>query len=254
MGSSNSTTRSQSLDLPAEREAITDKSDQSIRRSDTVFPRGVLNVQIFKARNIQGKELKGLGKADPYVVVKLGSAGNRDPQRSETHHQGGSSPIWHHEFAFPLRNGGTMAHNTLDLKIFNENANTHCCRQGDTCLGSLRIENLAEYILSHKNFITEPQWYPVLYKKPRSDEDPEGESKGEILIKFYFLEVNEDVFAKGYHTSVHSKVINGGEVGKDDDDRSYSRANGKVEALGTVFDVLGSAAQIGATFIPILLL
>ncbi|KAL3680681.1 hypothetical protein R1sor_023637 [Riccia sorocarpa] len=259
MASSPSISRTQSLDVSPESDSLTDKIEPSARKTSKVFGRGVLNVQIFKARNIKGEEAKGIGKADPYVKVKHGDHGNRVTQRSEAHSQGGSHPVWNYEFVFPLRNGGTMAHNILDIKVFNENATTQCCRGGDTCIGSLRIEKLAEYITSKDNNITEPEWYPVIYKKLNSEKDPEEEVKGEILIKFYFREVDEEIFANGYDTAPTCNVIANDQVGVDEDmDAKHSRAAGKVDAgsklegLNSFVGVLSSAADLGANFVPLI--
>ncbi|KAL3680680.1 hypothetical protein R1sor_023636 [Riccia sorocarpa] len=221
-------------------------SKTASNKNDKVFGRGVFHVQIFKARDIKGDEIVGLGKADPYAVVKLGSQGNRHALKTATHQDGGASPIWNYEFAYPLRNGGTLAHNSLDIKIYNENGAIGCFNRSNNCIGSLRIENLGEYILSHENNITEPQWFPLLYKAAGSDQ---GEEKGEILVKFYFQEVDEGVFAKGFHTVPSCGLIPGHEVGVEDDDATYSRATGNLEGSSifsweNAMTVLDSASQL----------
>ncbi|KAL3680685.1 hypothetical protein R1sor_023641 [Riccia sorocarpa] len=230
--------------------------DYAARKKDKLFGRGVLHIQVFKARNIKGDEFVGLGKADPYVVVKLGSVGNRKPLKSETHQDGASNPVWNYEFKFPLQNGGTPAHNILDIKVYNENADTKCCRT-DNCIGSLRMENLAEWVMSHEHNITEPQWYPLVYKYSRGGQD-QAEGKGEILVKFYFQEVDEGVFAKGFHTVPSCCLIPGRTaVGVDDDDHEYTTAGGKIQRSNTLFAVAGAALGVldtASVFVPLLIL
>ncbi|KAL3680684.1 hypothetical protein R1sor_023640 [Riccia sorocarpa] len=228
-------------------------TDYAASRNDKLFGRGVLHVQIFKARNIKGDEIAGMGKADPYVVVKLGSKGNRSPLKSEAHQDGGSSPVWNYQFLFPLQNGGTAAHNILVVQVYNENADTRYCR-ADNCLGSLRMENLAEWVMSHEDNITEPQWYPIIYENGKKG----AEQKGEILVKFYFQEVDEGVFASGFHTVPSCSLIPGRTaVGVDDDDLEYSSAGGKLERANTLTAVAGAAMGVldsASVFVPLLVL
>ncbi|KAL2621221.1 hypothetical protein R1flu_001426 [Riccia fluitans] len=104
------------------------------------------------------------GMFNPYLVVKHGNEGKKASLMSEIHSGGGPNPVWNHEFSFPLPNGGTMDHNSLEINIYNRHEHTGFF-SGDNCLGFLRVRGLAEWILKHDNSITKPQWYPVFYTK-----------------------------------------------------------------------------------------
>ncbi|KAL2621652.1 hypothetical protein R1flu_001857 [Riccia fluitans] len=125
---------------------------------EKVFGHGVLHVEIFKARGIKGDEIKGMGRADPYLKVKHGNAAKRETLTSLAHQDGGSNPVWNFEFCFPIRNGGTKAHNILEIEIYNENKRTSFFR-ADNSLGHLRLGGLAELITKHEDCTQSPRVY-----------------------------------------------------------------------------------------------
>ncbi|BBN02656.1 hypothetical protein MPTK1_2g17010 [Marchantia polymorpha subsp. ruderalis] len=150
------------------------------------FPRGVLYVKMFCARNIRGDEYHGMGKADPYVKVSYGIRGMQASLYSETHEDAGSEPIWNHKFAFPILHPEGKGVHLLELQIYNRNGIT----RKDNTLGFLTLGNLALYVTCKPHFITEERWFPVYDKKHRQ--------RGEILMSFYFQAQGDHKFADGW--------------------------------------------------------
>ncbi|KAL2621639.1 hypothetical protein R1flu_001844 [Riccia fluitans] len=103
-----------------------------------------------------------------------------------------------------VNSGGTRDHNILEIEIYNENKSTSFFR-ADNSLGHLRLGGLAELITKHEHCITEPAWYPVFHQS--SEGETEEEKQGEILVKFYFQNVEPQVFALGYHNHLSCERI-----------------------------------------------
>ncbi|KAL3679484.1 hypothetical protein R1sor_022440 [Riccia sorocarpa] len=181
-----------------------------------IFERGLLYVDIYEARGIEGYEFKGIGKSDPYLVVSHGLTKSNRVTLTNTAHEG-KCKCHFRIFKFPLRNGGVNEHNVLEIEIYNKNI--HVFRK-DNQLGHLRIGNLAgwvtrpEHRITEGHYITQPAWYPVFNKRYRSSKDQTDEQKlGEILMGFNFQVFEETVFAHGQHTIPKVEEIQGaGEV------------------------------------------
>ncbi|KAL3679485.1 hypothetical protein R1sor_022441 [Riccia sorocarpa] len=185
-------------------------SHDPISSTVKVFGHGGLHVEIHRGRNLKGDEFWGMGKSDPYLLLRHG-AGKGKTLKSQEHHNGGSNPQWYCKFYFPMRNGGCKEDNILEIEIYNKNTRFH---REDNLLGHLRIEDLANWVCRDEHNITELAWYPVFYKRRRSTQDQKDEEKrGEILMRFYFQSIEENVFRSNIHTEPEcSRIQDGSDV------------------------------------------
>lgn len=211
----------------------------------TVFDRGLLHVEISKARNIRGDEILGMGRADAYLKVKHGNSVNPVTLKSEPHQDGGSNPTWGAKFVFPIRNGGSKEHNILDIEIWNKNR----WFRHDNILGHVRIGELADWITRHRDNITEWAWYPVFTRHNRRKE----EKVGDILIKFYFQVVRENVFREGFHTQpTYESTIPANGFTDSNQFRTVDYRREEGSRLTTVFGGLSPALGVAQSMIILL--